>query len=235
MKKTDIGFYALLGCTLAGILYLIGFVFLVVPPAQVQAGGVSQKILYFHAPSAYGMYLSAVACFFGSAAYLLKPTDKRNALAEAGAECAVVFGLIVLTTGPLWAKKAWGVYWTWDPRLTVSLLNVLIYVAIVVLRAFAGDGHAERKFAAALGVLGTVNLPIIHYAVKKWGGTHPIVIQKGGGGLGHPDMVKALVAGFIMLTLFAVVLLWVRTVYCYNRARLRALEEQALQEGVLEG
>jgi heme exporter protein C len=102
MKKTDVGFYALLGITLVGLLALIAFVFLVVPPAQVQAGGVSQKILYFHAPSAWAMYLSGIVCFVGSAGYLLRPTDKRNALAEAGAECASIFGLIVLTTGPLW-------------------------------------------------------------------------------------------------------------------------------------
>src|SRR5205085_6903288 len=73
--------------------------------------GIVQKIFYFHVPSAYGMYIGAGACFLGSAAYLLSPTDARDALAKAGAETAVAFGLIVLVTGPLWAAKAWGRYW----------------------------------------------------------------------------------------------------------------------------
>src|SRR5690606_20250317 len=145
-------------------------------------------------------YLSGGVCFVGSAAFLLKATETRNALAEAGAACAVAFGTLILTSGPLWAKKAWGIYWTWDPRLTVSLLTVAIYLAIAVLRAFAGDGYSERKFAAALGVIGTVNLPIIHYAVKKWGGTHPEVITGKGGGLQHPDMNTALMLGFFAMT-----------------------------------
>ncbi len=235
MRKTDLAFYALLGLTLAAFLYQLGFVFFTVPEAQPQAGGIAQKIFYFHVPAAYAMYLSGVTCFVGSAAYLLKGTDRRNAIAEAGAECAVVFGLIILTSGPLWAKKAWGVYWTWDPRLTVSLLTVMIYLAVVVLRAFAGDGHAERKFAAALGVLGTVNLPIIHYAVRKWGGTHPAVISKGGGGLQHPDMKQALLMGFVAMTLLAAVLLWSRALLSFNKARLKQAEERALQEGLLDG
>ena len=69
----------------------------------------------------------------------------------------MVFGAIVLITGPLWGAKAWGTFWTWDPRLTTALLSVLIYVAYLVLRAFAGDGDGERRFAAALGVLGAAN------------------------------------------------------------------------------
>jgi heme exporter protein C len=235
MKKTDLAFYGLLGLTLAAFLYLFAFVFFTVPVAQPRAGGLAQKIFYFHVPAAYGMYLSGLTCFLGSAAYLLKGTDKRNAIAQAGAECAVAFGMVMLTSGPLWAKKAWGVFWTWDPRLTVSLLTVMIYLAVVVLRAFSGEGHAERKFAAALGVLGTVNLPIIHYAVQKWGGTHPAVITKGGGGLGHPDMVHALLVGFVAMTLLAALLLWTRSLASFNSARLRHVEERALEMGLLEG
>jgi heme exporter protein C len=141
---------------------------------------------------------------------------------------------MVLTSGPLWAKKAWGVYWTWDPRLTTLLLSVLIYVAVVVLRAFAGDGEAERKFAAALGVLGTINLPIIHYSVQKWGGNHPTVIGQGGGGLRHPDMTHALVVGFVAMTLLAAVLLWLRYRVALIGARTAELEQQALALGLSE-
>ena len=173
--------------------------------------GIVQKIFYFHVPSGYAMYLGATACFVGSVGYLIKPSDTWDAFARAGAEAAVVFGAILLTTGPLWAAKAWGYYWTWDPRLTTSLLSFLVYVAYLVLRAFAGDGEGERKFSAALGILGAANLPIIHFSVKKWSGQHPQVITGNGGGLGDPRMYTALGVSFLTFTLFAAALIWART------------------------
>jgi heme exporter protein C len=227
MRTRDVLFYALLGATVVAISALTLFVFLRVPEAQPQAGGIAQKIFYFHVPSAYGLYGSGVVCFLGSAAYLLKPTSLRNALARAGAECAVLFGIVMLTSGPLWAKAAWGVYWQWEPRLTTTLLTTMLYTATLVLRSFAGDGYAERKFAAALGVLGTVNLPIIHLAVEKWGGNHPRGIV--GGGLKHPDMVSALLLGFLALALLTPLLLWLRTVVALGEARLDRAEQQALE------
>lgn len=194
--------------------------------------GVVQKIFYFHVPSAYSMYIGAAACFVGSVAYLLRPTIARDALGRAGAEVAVVFGAIVLTTGPLWAAKAWGYYWTWDPRLTTSLLSVLVYVAYLVLRAFAGEGEGERKFAAALGILGAANLPIIHYSVQKWSGQHPRVITKGGGGLAHPDMKLALMLSLAAFTILAIALLWARVRVELAESRLAVAEEDAIELGL---
>jgi heme exporter protein C len=235
MKRSDVAFHALAAVTLAVFGYLIWFVFTAVPTAQPAAGGLAQKIFYFHVPSAYAMYLSGVVCFVASAGYLLRMTDGWNALARAGAECATVFGFMVLTSGPLWAKKAWGVYWVWDPQLTALLLTVLVYAATVILRAFSSDGEAERKFAAALGVLGTVNIPIIHYSVRKWGGNHPTVVRKGGGGLAHPDMKTALLIGFVAMTLLAILLLWSRARLLASHARLARAEERALSDSALEG
>ena len=235
-KKPPLGIFPfLVAATLGVFLWLIQFVFFKAPVAQAEAGGLAQKIFYFHVPSAYAMYLCGVVCLVSSVAYLLSLTDKWNAWAQAGAECAVVFGIMVLTSGPIWAKKAWGVYWVWDPRLTTSLLSVLVYVAVVVLRAFAGDGEAERKFAAALGVLGTVNLPIIHYSVRKWGGNHPTVISQGGGGLKHPDMQLALGIGFLAMTLLSVVLLAPRARQLSLASRVGRAEERAVAAGLTEG
>jgi heme exporter protein C len=216
---------------LAAVLTIvtIQFVFLKAPIESTM--GIVQKIFYFHVPSAYAMYLGATACFVGSVMYLMGASDKRDAIARAGAEVAVVFGVIVLVTGPLWAAKAWGQYWTWDPRLTTSLLSVLIYVAYVVLRAFGGDNEAERKFAAALGFLGAVNLPIIHFSVQKWSGQHPKVISKGGGGLQHPDMRLAFTLGMITFTLMAIVLFWNRMRVSMANARLHRVEEEAMELG----
>ncbi|MEJ7732884.1 MAG: cytochrome c biogenesis protein CcsA [Polyangiaceae bacterium] len=195
--------------------------------------GVVQKIFYFHVPSAYAMYLGATVCFVGSAAYLYKGTAYWDAFAKAGAEVAVAMGVMVCISGPLWAAKAWGVYWTWDPRLTTSMLSLLVYVAYVVLRAFSGNGESERKFAAALGILGAANLPIIHYSVKKWGGNHPTVITGNGGGI-TPDMRTVLMMGFLTFTLLTVVFVWQRLRVELASRRLEDAEHEALAMGITE-
>jgi heme exporter protein C len=223
-------FYALVALTTITFVVEIFLVFLKAPTEARM--GIVQKIFYFHAPSGYAMYIGATACFVGSMAYLVRPTDARDAFARAGAEAAVAFGAILLTTGPLWGAKAWGAFWTWDPRLTTALLSFLIYVAYLVLRAFAGDGAGERRFAAALGVLGAANLPIIHYSVRKWGGQHPMVVTGSGGGLQHPAMKVALALGFLAFTLLAVLFVWMRTRVELGRGRLRRVEEDAIDLGL---
>ncbi|MBN1608929.1 MAG: cytochrome c biogenesis protein CcsA [Polyangiaceae bacterium] len=233
MKRTDWPFKALLGATAGVLIYLVSFVFLRAPEAQPAAGGLAQKIFYFHVPAAYAMYVGGTVCLAASAAYLLRPGDLADAWARAGAEAAVLFGSMVLASGPLWAKKAWGVYWTWEPRLTTLLLSVLIYAAIVVIRAFVGAGQAERKFAAAFGVLGTANLPLIHVAVHQWGGNHPTVIGRGGGGL-SADMRHALIMGFLTMTLLAAVVLWMRARLALAVSRCHQLEELAANAGIEE-
>jgi heme exporter protein C len=180
------------------------------------------------------MYLSGTVGFAASVLYLLGATDARDAWARSGAECATCFGGLVLTSGPLWAKKAWGVYWTFDPRLTTLLLTVLMFAAIVMVRSYGGAGEAERRFAAGLTIMGTAMLPIIHYSVQKWGGNHPTVITKGGGGLQHPDMTRALLLGFVAMTLLAALLLWVRARVALAEARVAALEETAAAAGLGE-
>ncbi len=230
LRLQDAVFYALLTLTTLTFVAEIFFIFLETP---IEARmGIVQKIFYFHAPNAYAFYLGAGACFVGSIAYLVRPTDARDALARGGAEAAVAFGAVVLTTGPLWGAKAWGTFWTWDPRLTTMLLSFLIYLAYLVLRSFAGDGTGERRFAAALGVLGAANLPIIHFSVQKWGGQHPVVIAGSGGGLQHPAMKIALGLGFFAFTLLAVLVIWVRARVELGHSRLRRAEEDAIDLGL---
>jgi heme exporter protein C len=231
-KAADSTFQVLLALAAVATVGTIQFIAFHTPTEATM--GIVQKIFYFHVPAAYAMYVGAAACFVGSAGYLYDSRRGWDAFARAGAEVAVAMGIIVLVTGPLWAAKAWGVYWTWDPRLTTSMLSVLLYVAYVVLRLFTGDGDAERKFAAALGVLGAANLPIIHFSVQKWGGNHPKVITSGGGGLQHPDMKLGLGLGFLCFTLIAIVLLWWRMRIDLAASRLADLEQEALELGIGE-
>jgi heme exporter protein C len=231
-SRADLAFQVLLVMAAICTVGTIQFIAFRTPTEATM--GIVQKIFYFHVPAAYSMYVGAAACFVGSAGFLYDNRRGWDALARAGAEVAVAMGVIVLVTGPLWAAKAWGVYWTWDPRLTTSMLSVLLYVAYVVLRLFTGDGDAERKFAAALGVLGAANLPIIHFSVQKWGGNHPKVITSGGGGLQHPDMKVGLLLGFVAFTLLAIVLLWWRMRIDLASSRLADLEQEALELGIGE-
>ncbi len=228
----DLGFYGLVLVTTALFLYTIHYTFYVVPIEATM--GIVQKIFYFHVPAAYAMYLAAGACFVGSIGLLARGTLVWDCVARAGADAAVAFGLMVIVSGPLWAAKAWGVYWTWDPRLTTMMLSVLIYVAYVVLRTFSGGGESERKFAAALGILGAATLPIIHLAVRKWGGTHPQVITGKGKGLSDPSMGQALGVAFLAFTLLTVLLVWARARQHLAEAKLDETEEEAIEQGLIE-
>ncbi len=231
MTKKDSLFYGLLAAFAVSLVVTVPLIFLFTPSAQPQAGGLAQKIFYFHVPVANGVYIAGAVCFIASAFYLARPSEGSNAWARAGSDCAAYFGTMVLCSGPLWAKKAWGVYWTWDPQLTTLLLSVLIYYSISLLRAFAGDGAAERRFAAALGVMGAVNLPIIYYSVQKWGGNHPTVRREGGGGLDDSMKLTFLLGNITMAILLPPLLLWLRS----RLARLQATLEHTWQEALTRG
>jgi len=219
---------ALGAVTLLTTLYLI----FVVAPVERQMG-IVQKIFYFHVPSAYGMYIGFICAAVGSAVYLAKRDDRWDAFAVAGAEVGSLFCLLMLVTGPLWARKAWGVWWTWDPRLTSTLLAGMIFVAYLVLRGFGSIGEVEKRFAAGLAIFGLLDLPVIKYSVQRWRGTHPTVITSKGGGL-HPDMYPALFSGLILFTFVCALLIWLRARLERMRQELDALELDAAERGLLE-
>jgi heme exporter protein C len=230
-SRSNVGLQAL--TALCGVMALVTlYLVFVVAPIERQMG-VVQKIFYFHVPSAYGMYLGFAVCAVASAVYLAKRDDRWDAVAVAGAEVGVMFCVIVLTTGPLWGRKAWGTFWTWDPRLTTTLLAGMIYFAYVVLRSFGSVGEVEKRFAAGLAVFGLLDLPVIHYSVRRWRGTHPTVITGKGGGL-HPDMYPALISSFVLFTLLAALLIWQRSRAERLRQRVLALEIEAAEGGLLE-
>lgn len=133
--------------------------------------GLIQKVFYFHVPSAAATFLGAFICGVGSVVFLWRRSRTADHIAVAGAELAVVFGLIVLVTGPLWARKAWGVWWQWDVRLTMTLVMWMIFVAYLLLRRFGGAG--SEILAAAVGVFGTALVPFVYISVNYWRTIHP--------------------------------------------------------------
>ncbi len=201
-------------------------------PVEAQMG-IVQKIFYFHVPSAYAMYVGFGASALGSAMYLFRRGPAWDALAVAGAEVGMIFCAIVLTTGPLWARKAWGVYWTWDPRLTTTLLVGMVYVAYIALRSFGEAGEVEKRFASALSLVGVPTMVLIHYSVQRWRGTHPTVITGRGGGV-TPEMGLALGLSFVTFTCLVAFLLWIRARLERQRQAASALTLEAARAGLLE-
>ena len=133
--------------------------------------GIIQKIFYFHVPSAMMMFLSAFVCGIASIVFLSKKRAAADRLAVAAAELTVVFGLIVLVTGPIWARKAWGVWWQWDAKLTSALLVWMIFVAYLLVRRYGGAG--SEKLAAAMAIFGMANVPFVYVSVNFWRTLHP--------------------------------------------------------------
>jgi heme exporter protein C len=155
-------------------LALAGFVvapFLIAGAPYESTMGLVQKIFYYHAPSGMMMFLGAFVSGTASAIYLMKGRPGADRLAAGAAELTVLFGLIVLTTGPLWARKAWGVWWQWDARLTSSLLVWLMFTSYLLVRKYGGPG--SDKLAAAVALFGMANVPFVYISVNVWRTLHP--------------------------------------------------------------
>jgi heme exporter protein C len=136
-----------------------------------QTMGLVQKIFYYHVPSAMLMFVSAFVCGIASAVFLFRRSAAADRVALAAGELVVLFGLIVLVTGPIWARKAWGVWWEWDARLTSSLLLWMIFVAYLMVRRFGGPG--SEKLAGAMALFGMANVPFVYVSVNYWRTLHP--------------------------------------------------------------
>jgi heme exporter protein C len=133
--------------------------------------GLVQKIFYFHVPSWMVMFAAATVCGVASAVYLFGRKPAADRLAVSAAELAAVFGLIGLATGPLWGRKAWGVWWQWDARLTSALIMWLIFLAYLLLRRYGGPG--SDKLAAGVALFGMANVPFVYLSVNWWRTIHP--------------------------------------------------------------
>jgi heme exporter protein C len=136
-----------------------------------QTMGLVQKIFYYHVPSAMLMFVSAFVCGIASAIYLFRRSATADRVALAAGELVVLFGAIVLVTGPIWARKAWGVWWEWDARLTSSLLLWMIFLAYMLVRRFGGPG--SEKLAGAMALFGMANVPFVYVSVNYWRTLHP--------------------------------------------------------------
>lgn len=193
--------------TMAAAIYMV---FLYVPSDKVQ--GIVQRIFYFHVPLAIMTFVAFGTVAVASVCFLWRGTRFWDRLAHASAEIGMVFCTLVLITGPIWARPIWGTWWTWDARLTTTLILWLIYAGYLMLRNVAGPGEQGARYAAILGIVGAVDIPIINRSVYWWRTIHPAVLitREGGSGLADPRMQATLVTCFLAFLLLFVWLLVVR-------------------------
>lgn len=194
----------------ATMLAALACVFLYVPNERMQ--GPVQRIFYFHVNCAWSAFLGFFVAAGASALYLWRGRAEHDRLAHAAAEIGLLFCTMVLSTGPIWARPIWGTYWTWDPRLTMTVILWTIFAVYLVLRGMGRHDPEIRRYAAVLAVVGVLDIPLIMISVRLWRGMHPSVISapRGQGGLEDPRMIVALLvtlAAFVQLFLW---LLWRR-------------------------
>ena len=181
--------------------------------------GVVQRIFYFHVPSAMAGFLGVVLCAICSALYLWTRDRRLDRVAHASAELGVLFFTIVLLTGPIWARPVWGVWWTGEVRLTSTLVLWLMYAGYLILRQSAENPEQAARWAAVLGIVGALDLPIIYKSVEWWRGLHPKVLKVSGGQGLDPVMGKAFGLCLLTFVLFFFTLL-------VKRCRVGSLEDQ---------
>ncbi len=191
------------GLGLVLMLAALYMVFIYVPTEKHT--GVVQRIFYFHVSIAWVSFLAFFITFIFSILYLWKRTMRWDAVAHASAEAGIIFTTLVLITGPIWAKPVWGIWWTWDARLTTSLVLWLIYVAYLLARSFATEPARGARFSAVIGIVGFIDVPIVFLTVNLWRTQHPTTLIFEGGLT--PPMLMTLLVCITAFTVLYVLLL----------------------------
>ena len=204
--------------TLVSLLAGLYAAFVYAPTEAVQ--GDVQRIFYFHVPMAWLAYLAFFVVFAGSILYLWRRSERWDVYARCSAELGVVFTTLVLVTGSLWGRPIWGTWWSWDARMTSTLILWAIYVVYLMLRAYSNDRARGARYGAVLGILGFADVPIVQMSVVWWRTLHPgpVVSLEGNGSL-PPQMLLALMICLVAFTLFYA---WVFR----QRVRIEWLKEQ---------
>jgi heme exporter protein C len=173
---------------------------------QSETGRFAQRIIYFHIATAWVGFLAFFVTFVGGVAYLRTQARRWDRVALASAEIGTAFMFGVLVSGSIWARPAWGVWWVWDERLTISLIQFLIYVGYVMLRSTVEDPSRRARFAAVYGIVAFLSVPVNFVAIRLWRTQHPLLFTSEGGGLG-PNMMFAFAFSLVTFTIWYVSLM----------------------------
>ncbi len=184
-----------LALTLAWFLVALHMIFLYAPEEMTM--GEVQRIFYIHVPSAWTALTGFIIIFFASLVYLRKKSRLADQVAHATAEVGFIFCTGVLITGPLWAKPVWGIWWTWDARLTLTFLLWLLYIAYLMLRSYLINPGRAANLCAVVGVIGFIDVIIDYMAIRWWRTQHPQPVILGGPGSGiDPRMLATLLVSW---------------------------------------
>ncbi len=209
------------GLSFALLMAALYLIFIYVPTEKTM--GIVQRIFYLMVPMGWLAMLSFVIIFTASILYLRSKEKKWDVLAYGSAEMGIIFTTLTLLTGSMWAKPAWGVWWTWEPRLTATLVLWLIYLAYFLVRSLAADEYRGATFAAVVGIVGFVDVPIIGLSTTLWRGMHPgaLVFE---GGLAPAMLLTLMVSLAAFTALYAVLLLQTISVKS-SETEIRRLKE----------
>lgn len=181
-----------------------------------------QRIFYFHVASAWVGFFGFFVTFVASIVYLVRGERRWDVVAASSAEVGLAFITMTLLTGMLWARPVWGVYWTWEPRLTISAVQWLLYVAYVMLRSSVTSPEREARFAAVYGIMAFVTVPLSWFAIRWWRTIHPQVVSGEGMAIA-PKMVQTLLTSIGVFTLVYATLLRQRIRVALAQDELAAL------------
>jgi len=216
--------FPILGVLTAVLLSYALYEALVAAPTEKTMGDV-QRIFYYHVPSAWTAFILFFVNFIASVVYLVRRNPKADIVALVTAEVGVVFCTVVLVTGPIWARPVWGIWWTWDLRLTLTLVLWLIYVSYLVLRRFSSSGQTPL-LAAVLAVLGALDVPLVYFSIWFFRTQHPQPVIGGGGSI-DPRMLHVLLINWAAFSCFAFLV-------CWSRYRLEVLKREVEETQALE-
>jgi heme exporter protein C len=166
-----------------------------------------QRIFYFHVASAWVGFFAFFVTFLAGIGYLAQGQRRWDILALSSVEIGLTFITMTVVTGALWARPVWGTYWTWEPRLTISAVQLLIYVAYLMLRAAIESPERKARFAAVYGIVAFVTVPLSWFAIRWWRTIHPDILTSGEGMATTLRMVHALLVSLAAFTLLYATLL----------------------------
>ena len=220
--------FSILAIVTALLLSFALYEALIGAPTERTMGDV-QRIFYYHVPSAWTAFLLFLINFVASVTYLIRRDAKADILALVTAEVGVVFCTVVLVTGPIWARPVWGIWWTWDLRLTLTLVLWLIYVSYLMLRRFSTSSQTP-VLASVLAIFGALDVPLVYFSIWFFRTQHPSPVIGDGGSL-DPRMAHVLLINWAAFLCLA----WL---VCWTRYRLevvkREVEEAQSLESLLE-
>jgi heme exporter protein C len=216
--------FPILAVLTAALLSYALYEALIAAPTEQTMGDV-QRIFYYHVPSAWTAFILFFVNFFASVVYLIRRTTKADIVALVTAEVGVIFCTVVLVTGPIWARPVWGIWWTWDLRLTLTLVLWLIYVSYLVLRRFSSSGQTPL-LAAVLAVFGALDVPLVYFSIWFFRTQHPQPVIGGGGSI-DPRMLHVLLINWLAFSCFAALV-------CWSRYRLEVLRRDVDETLALE-